>query len=430
MLKAFRGEILHFLNDPSIDESESYEYYEDGTLVIENGRVHALGETNSVLAVLPEGTEITHYKDGLIVPGFIDTHIHYPQTEMVASYGEQLLEWLETYTFPEESKFADFEHAKRVAEFFLSQLLASGTTTALVFGTVHSTSVDAFFGAAQARNLRMICGKVLMDRNCPEYLQDCAESGYSESKALIEKWHNVDRLQYAVTPRFAPTSSEEQLLKAGKPLAEYSDVYLHTHLSENTSEIEWVKSLFPDSTGYLDVYDQKGLLGRRSIFAHGVHLCDEECQRLHDAGSAIAFCPTSNMFLGSGCFNLKQAESFNIHVGMGTDIGAGTSFSMLSTLNEAYKTQQLRGYKLHPLKMLYLATLGGARALDLEGTIGNFVLGAEADFVVLDYNGTALMANRIKRCSSLEDKLFALSMLGDDRHVRSTYIMGNKVEMQ
>lgn len=428
MLRAYRGEILHFLADPAkVPLEQSYQYFEDGLLVIKDGHVQQLDHASTLLPTLDSEVDVVHYQDSLIVPGFIDTHIHYPQTEMIASYGEQLLEWLENYTFPEEKQFKDFEHSKQVAEFFLSQLLSAGTTTALVFGTVHPESVDAFFTVAQAKKLRMICGKVLMDRNCPDDLQDTAETGYQESKALIEKWHNVERLQYAVTPRFAPTSSDEQLAKAGELLKEYPDVYMHTHLSENKNEIAWVADLFPDSKGYLDVYDQKELLGRRSVFAHGVHLHDHECQRLHDTGSAIAFCPTSNLFLGSGCFNLKQAEQFDVNVGMGTDIGAGTSFSMLTTMNEAYKTQQLRGDKLDPFKSLYLATLGGAIALDLEGKIGNFCTGAEADFIVLDYSGTSLMERRISRCSTLDEKLFALSILGDDRHVRATHVMGERV---
>ena len=346
---------------------------------------------------------------------------------MIASYGEQLLEWLENYTFPFERQFSDLEHGKNVAEFFLNQLLDAGTTTALVFGTVHKESVEAFFTIAQQKKLRMICGKVLMDQNCPDYLSDTAQSGYDDSKALIDKWHNTDRLQYAITPRFAPTCSTEQLNKAGQLLAEHPSVYLHTHLSENQAEIAWVKELFPDSDGYLDVYDKSKLLGRRSIFAHGVHLHDDECQRLGETDSAIAFCPSSNLFLGSGLFNLQQAQKFDVNVGLGSDIGAGTTFSMLSTINEGYKTQQLRQEKLSPFQSLYLATLGGAVALDLEGTIGNFTQGAEADFIVLDYHATPLMARRMKHCKTLSEKLFILSMLGDERHVKATHIMGEKV---
>lgn len=427
-IAAYRAEILHFIDDPAkVEENHAFQYFEDGLLVVKNGLVDAVGFSSELLPTLPENCEVTHYKNSLIMPGFIDTHVHYPQTEMIASYGEQLLEWLENYTFPAEKEFSDIEHGKRVAEFFLSQLLAAGTTTALVFGTVHKESVDAFFTIAQQKKLRMICGKVLMDQNCPDYLSDTAESGYEDSKALIEKWHNKDRLQYAITPRFAPTCSTEQLNKAGQLLNEYPSVYLHTHLSENKSEIEWVKDLFPDSNGYLDVYDKSNLLGRRSVFAHGVHLHDHECQRLSETKSAIAFCPSSNLFLGSGLFNLVQAQAHNVNVGMGSDIGAGTTFSMLSTLNEGYKTQQLRGDKLSPYQSFYLATLGGAVALDLEGTIGNFIQGNEADFIVLNYQATPLMERRIQHCKTLTEKLFILSMLGDERHITSTYIMGECV---
>ena len=426
--KAFRGEILHFIDDPSTTELEQcYEYYADGLLVIDSyGLIQRVGNYQALIGDLEPDTDVTHYKDGLITPGFIDTHIHYPQTEMVASYGEQLLEWLENYTFPTEQKFSDAEYAATIADFFLDQLIQNGTTTALVFGTVHPSSVDAFFSAAQAKNLRMICGKVMMDRNAPDELLDTAESAYQDSKRLIEKWHGVDRLQYAVTPRFAPTSSPEQLQAAGKLMREFSDVYLHTHLSENRDEVAWVKSLFPDSEHYLGVYDEHQLLGRRSVFAHGIHLCQQECLRLSESQSSIAFCPTSNLFLGSGLFDLKQAEQFDINVGLGTDIGAGTSFSILQTMNEAYKTQQLRGDKLNAFKSFYLATLGGARALDLEQKIGNFSVGNEADFVFLDYSATPLLKLRMQHCSTLEEKLFVLSMLGDDRTVGATHILGER----
>jgi len=428
MLKVYRGELLHFLADPSkVALEDSYQYLEDGLMIIKDGLIEQIGDAKELLPSIDASIEVTHYEDGLIMPGFIDTHVHYPQTEMIASYGEQLLEWLENYTFPFEKQFSDFEHGKKVAEFFLTQLLEAGTTTALVFGTVHKESVDAFFTVAQQKKLRMICGKVLMDQNCPDDLSDTAQSGYDESKALIEKWHKTDRLQYAITPRFAPTCSTEQLNKAGELLNENPSVYLHTHLSENKNEIAWVKELFPESDGYLDVYDKSKLLGRRSVFAHGVHLHDSECQRLGETNSAIAFCPSSNLFLGSGLFNLQQAQKFDVNVGLGSDIGAGTTFSMLSTINEGYKTQQLRNDRLSPFQSFYLATLGGAVSLDLEGTIGNFTKGAEADFIVLDYHATPLMDRRMNHCKNLSEKLFILSMLGDERHVSATHIMGEKV---
>jgi len=427
-ITAYRAAILDSLGDPSeVGIENSYRYFDDGLMVVENGQITALGEACELLPTLPADITIQQYTDALIIPGFIDTHIHYPQTGMIASYGEQLLDWLENYTFPAEQKFADPQHAAEVSDIFVNELLRNGTTTALVFGTVHPQSVDAFFQAAEQRNLRMIAGKVMMDRNAPEALTDTPDSSYTDSKALIERWHGKGRLHYAVTPRFAPTSTPEQLSLAGKLLQEYDGLYMHTHLSENKSEIEWVKELFPEQKGYLDVYDHHQLLGVRSVFAHGVHLCDEECQRLADTDSAIAFCPTSNLFLGSGLFNLPQAEAFKINVGMGTDVGAGTSFSMLQTINEAYKVMQLQGKKLHPLKSFYLATLGGAKALQLADKIGNLEPGTEADFVVLDYNATPLMKYRMAQTQTLEERLFVMMTLGDDRAVKKTYAMGEPV---
>ncbi len=424
---AYRAAILHSLADPAVVGIEqSYEYFEDGVLVVDNGQVAKVGHAADLLPSL-KGVDITEYRDALITPGFIDTHIHYPQTGMIASYGEQLLDWLNTYTFPTEQQFADKAHAADVAGIFLKELLRNGTTTALVFGSVHKQSVDAFFEAAQALNLRMIAGKVLMDRNAPDYLTDTPESGYADSKELIERWHGKGRLHYAVTPRFAPTSTPEQLTLAGKLLGEYPDLYMHTHLSENRKEIEWVKALFPERKGYLDVYDHYQLIGARSVFAHGVHLCDDECKRLAETGSAVAFCPTSNLFLGSGLFDLNKLETHGVRVGLGTDVGAGTSFSQLQSLNEAYKVMQLQDKKLDPFKSLYLATLGGAHALYLDDKIGNFESGKDADFVVLDYNATPLISYRMQQAKTLDEKLFALTMLGDDRAIKETFAAGVSV---
>ncbi|QTS84788.1 guanine deaminase [Ectopseudomonas khazarica] len=429
-VKAYRAAILHSLADPAVvGVEQSYQYFEEGILLIENGKVAQVGAAAELLPKLA-GVEVQHYRDALITPGFIDTHIHYPQTGMIASYGEQLLDWLETYTFPTEQQFADKAHASDVAAIFLKELLRNGTTTALVFGSVHPQSVDAFFEQADKLNLRMIAGKVLMDRNAPDYLTDTAETGYAESKALIERWHGKGRLHYAVTPRFAPTSTPQQLELAGKLLGEYPDLYMHTHLSENRKEIEWVKALFPERKGYLDVYDHHRLIGPRAVFAHGVHLCDEECQRLAETGSAVAFCPTSNLFLGSGLFDLNKLEAHGVRVGLGTDVGAGTSFSQLQSLNEAYKVMQLQGKKLDPFKSLYLATLGGANALYLDDKLGNFLPGKDADFLVLDYNATPLISYRMQQARSLEERLFALTMLGDDRAVKETFAAGVSVHQR
>jgi len=424
---AYRGAILHSLADPAeVGIEASYAYFEDGILLVEDGKVRDVGPAAELLPRL-SGVALTHYENALITPGFIDTHIHFPQTGMIGAYGEQLLDWLNTYTFPTEMRFADQAHASEVAQVFVKELLRNGTTTALVFGSVHKQSVDAFFEVASALNLRMIAGKVLMDRNAPEALTDTVESGYADSRELIERWHGKGRLHYAVTPRFAPTSTPEQLAMAGRLLGEYPDLYLHTHLSENRQEIEWVKALFPDNGGYLDVYDQHQLTGPRSVFAHAVHLCDAECARLAETGSAVAFCPTSNLFLGSGLFDLKRMEQHKVRVGLGTDIGAGTSFSQLRSLSEAYKIMQLQGQKLDPFKSLYLATLGSARALYLDERIGNFAAGKDADFVVLDYQATPLLDYRLQQSDTLAERLFALITLGDDRVIRETFAAGNSV---
>lgn len=427
-LKAFRGSFLDFIDDPFyVPEFESDRYLADGLLVIENGKIKAFGTYESVYPKYP-GIDLTSYAPNLLImPGFIDLHLHFPQTEIIASYGEQLLEWLNKYTFPAEEKFQDADYASQMAAFFLDELLKNGTTTALVFATVHPQSVNSFFAEAQKRNLRMIAGKVMMDRNAPDFLQDTAASSYEQTQQLIAKWHKKDRLLYAVTPRFAVTSTKEQLHLAGKLLAEFPDVYLHTHLSENIEEVELVKQLFPDSENYLDVYDRAGLVGERSIFAHGVQLTDAEFIRLSQTKASIAFCPTSNLFLGSGLFNLHKAKSVAtpIQVGLGSDVGGGTSFSLLQTANEAYKVVQLQGQSLSSSKALFLATLGGARALCLENKIGNFQVGKEADFVVLDLNATPLMALRTQNTTDIRDRAFALMMLGSDRAVHATYILGN-----
>ncbi len=374
---AFRGSILHFLRDPgdASDPVGAYEYFEDGLLVVRDGCVAEAGPARDVLARLPAGTPVTDRSGKLILPGFVDCHIHYSQTDVIASYGEQLLEWLERYTFPAERRFADAEHAREVAEFFLDELLRNGTTTALVLGTVHPDSVDAFFAAAQARGLRMVAGKVLMDRNCPEFLRDTPESGYTESRALIERWHGRDRLLYAITPRFAPTSSEAQLERAGHLADEFPDAFVHTHLAENRKEVAWVRELFPWARSYLEVYARFGLVRPRSVFAHCIHLDDEDLDLLAEQRAMAAFCPTSNLFLGSGLFDLRRMSKAGVHVGVATDIGGGTSFSMLRTLAEGYKVAQLADQPLSAYRAFYLATLGGAQGLHLHDRIGNFAVG-------------------------------------------------------
>ena len=426
--RAFRGSVLHFLRDPGGETrpDRAFEFFADGAIAVSDGRILEAGEASAVLRRLPAGAPVKDYSGKLLVPGFVDTHIHYPQTDMIASYGKQLLEWLERYTFPTEREFADPEHAREVAEFFLDELLRNGTTTALVLGTVHAQSVDAFFEAAQARSLRMIAGKVLMDRNCPDYLRDTPETAYAESKALIGRWHGRDRLSYAITPRFAATSSEAQLTRAGELAAEFPDVFVHTHLAETRAEVEWVRTLFPASRSYLDVYHRFGLVRPRSVFAHCIHLDAQDWRVMAERRAMVAFCPTSNLFLGSGLFDLRRARESGLAVGVGTDVGAGTSFSMLKTLQEAYKVAQLSGQVLTPHRALYLATLGGARGLRMDDRIGNFAAGKEADFVVLDLEATPLLARRMRRAGDLAEKLFALIMLGDDRSIAATYVLGRE----
>ncbi|NRB38271.1 MAG: guanine deaminase [Pseudomonadales bacterium] len=427
--KAYRGKILDFLDDPSAKPvlEENYRYYEDGALVVTDGIVEWMGPYSELQNNISSNVRVINYGDKLIMPGFIDTHIHYPQTEMIGAYGEQLLQWLNTYTFPAERQFEDPAHASKWSEIFVDELLRNGTTSALVFGTVHPQSVDALFESANKYSMRMIAGKVMMDRNAPDYLLDTPETSYQESKQLIEKWHGKDRLLYAVTPRFAPTSSPEQLTAAGKLLAEYPSVYMHTHLSENKGEIEWVKFLFPENSGYLDVYDSFNLTGPRSIFAHSIHLSDDEWSVMSETQSTIAFCPTSNLFLGSGLFKLDTAKENNVRVGMGTDVGAGTSFSMFETLNEAYKIMQLQGSKFSALEGFYLATLGGAKSLSLDDKIGNFEVGKEADFIVIDAKATNIQKLRNENSKNYLEQLFVLMMLGDDRNIYATYVDGRRV---
>jgi guanine deaminase len=424
--RAYRARILHLLDDPARVGDSALQYFEDGILWIQDGKIKAVGPADQLLP-LPFNVSVREYPNHLIIPGFIDSHVHYPQTGMIGAHGNQLLDWLTQYTFPAEAEFGDVEHARSVAEFFLQELLRNGTTTALVFCTVHPQSVNALFSAAKDKNLCLIAGKVLMDRNAPPELLDTPECAYEQSKKLIERWHNVDRLRYAVTPRFAPTSSPEQLQVAGRLLQEYPDLYLHTHLAENTDEVKWVQQLFPQAQDYLQVYEDAGLVGRRSVFAHGVHLCDSECQRLAAAGATVAHCPTSNLFLGSGLFDLQKMQQHGVHVALGTDVGAGTSFSLFRTLDEAYKIQQLQGVNLDPLQAFYFATLGAARALSLDHCIGNLQAGKDGDFVILDLDATPLLAYRLQHCRGPEDLLFVLNTLGDDRLVQATYAAGQCV---
>ena len=422
-MQAYRAAILHLLDDPTRTDATAHAFHADGLLLVEAGRIVACGDWAALSARVGD-TPVEDLSGKLITPGFIDTHIHFPQTDIIAAHGAQLLDWLERHTFPAEAAFADPAHAAEAADFFVRELLRNGTTTAMVFGSVHKGSVEALFAAALARDMRLIAGKSLMDRNAPPRLTDTVESSRADMQDLIARWHGKGRLGYAVTPRFAISCSDAQLAMAGEVLAEHPTVWMQTHLSENLREIADTAALFPEARDYLDVYAGFGLMGERSVFAHCIHLDDDGFQRLAEAGSAIAFCPTSNLFLGSGLFPLNRACAHGVKVGIGTDIGAGTSFSVLHTLGEAYKVGQLRGDALDPFHALYLATLGGARALGLENAIGNLAPGKEADFLVLDLVATPLLARRMPAARTLEDRLFALTVLGDDRVVERVYLAG------
>ncbi|RZI43773.1 guanine deaminase [Herbaspirillum sp. HC18] len=424
--QAYRASILHFTADPAFDDN-AHAWHEDGLLVVEDGRVKAAGDHAQLRSALPADAEVHDYRGKLIVPGFIDTHIHYPQVDVIASPASGLLPWLENYTFPAERKFSDPEYAQEAARFFIDELLRCGTTTAMVYCTVHPSSVEAFFSESERRNLRMVAGKVLMDRNCPDTLRDTAEDGVRDSEALIGKWHKRGRQLYAITPRFAPTSTEKQLQLAGELARAYPDTFLQTHVAENTDEVAWVKSLFPDSRSYLDVYDKYGMMRPRAMFAHCIWLDDHDRARMRETQSAASVCPTSNLFLGSGLFDFARADAAHVPLALATDVGGGTSLSMLRTMNEVYKVARMGGTHLPALRMFYLTTLGGARSMQLDGTIGNFAPGAEADFVVLDPQSTPLLARRTSRAESLEELLFALAMLGDDRAVQATYSAGKQV---
>lgn len=430
-MRAFRGAILDFRADPR-QSADAVRFVEDGLLLVKDGLVvgvqpaQSQSETMAGLDSLPPGTVIEDLRGRLMMPGFIDAHIHFPQTDVIASQGKQLLDWLNDYTFPAEAAFGDPAHALETAGFFLDELLRNGTTTAAVFATVHAQSVDAFFGAAQAKGLRMLSGKVMMDRNCPEFLRDTAASSYEDSSALISRWHGRDRLMYVVTPRFAVSSTDEQLTMAGRLLDENPGVYLQTHIAENRDEIRWVGELFPWSKSYLDVYDHFGLVRKGALYGHCIHFDDRDWQRMAETGAVAVHCPTSNLFLGSGLFDYDRAHAASALVALATDVGGGTSFSMLRTMHEAYKVSQMGGRQFNSLDAFYLATLGGAKSMGLDAFIGSFEPGREADFVVLDPAATPLLARRSEHARTLEEKLFVLMMLGDDRAISATYIQGRR----
>ena len=419
---------MHFPSQTSTP-SVNFAYLEDGLLVTRNGKIVYHGDFSQCPQ---EFTDVTYrdYSDKLIVPGFIDSHVHFPQTEMIASYGEQLLAWLENYTFPTESKFAQQAYAQKIAPLFLKQLLKNGTTTAMVYSTVHKDATDKLFDAASQLNMMMIAGKVCMDQNCPPELRDTPETAQRDSADLIEKWHNNGRNRYALTPRFAPTSSKHQMSALKELADQYQDVFIQTHLSENKKEIDWVMSLYPEHKDYLGVYEHYNMVRHGAVFGHCLHLTHREWQSLADAGATIAFCPSSNLFLGSGLFDLNAAMKHDVHLSLASDVGAGTSFNMLRNIGDAYKICQLQGDKFSPLHGLYCITQGAAVALGLDDKIGNLNPGSDADFVVLDPSFDELSAMRIEQSDGCpENIIFALSMLADDRAIHATWVAGNPITM-
>ena len=425
---AIRGPVLTYTGDPFKNGLEHTMVYEsDAIVAMADGKITHFGPADRIRPQLPAGTEVKNYgKDSLISAGFIDSHVHFPQTPMIAAYGAQLLDWLNKYTFPTEQKYSDKEFARSVAKVFLRENLRNGITCGCIYCTVYPQSVDALFEEAEKLGMRLAAGKVMMDRNAPEKLLDTPKMGYDDSKALIKKWHNRGRLLYAITPRFAPTSTREQLEATGALCKEHPECYMQTHVSENKGEVAWVKELFPERKGYLDVYDHYSLCRPRAVFGHGIHLTDDEMHVMHRTGSAIAHCPTSNFFLGSGFLNIHRAmqKERPVRVGLGTDLGAGTSFSILATLNEAYKAAQLNNYALSAGHAYYVATRGTAHAMYLDDKIGSIAPGMEADLVVLDMKSTPIIEYRMQYAQDFTETLFIQMTLGDDRAVQATYVAG------
>lgn len=423
------GQVLHFLADPGEhDAADSYQYFADGALWIEDGHIADVGPWSDILGRIPPAilgeAEVFDYSGKLILPGLVDTHCHYPQSGIIASFGRQLLDWLNDYTFPAEAAFCDPAVGSATADYFVERMLAHGTTTASVFSTVHPESVDAFMASAERHNLRMLTGKVMMDRNAPPALTDTAESGYADSKDLIGRWHGKGRQLYAITPRFAVTSTPEQMAASQRLVAEHPDCFVQTHINENRAEIAFARELYPDAADYAGIYEDYGLLGHKSLLGHCIHMTKREWRAFAQAGAIAVFCPTSNLFLGSGLFDWQRARHEGVKVAVATDIGGGTSYSMLRTMAEAYKILQLQGQSLSTFEALHAITLGNAVALGLDQLIGSFEPGREADVVVLDPAATRVMAHRLETVRDLAEELFVLVTLGDERNVAATYVMG------
>ncbi|WP_375451599.1 guanine deaminase [uncultured Devosia sp.] len=417
-----RGRVLTFRSEPQgLDDAASYRYLEDGAIVIADGKIVALEDFS---AVDTDDAQIIDHRPHLILPGFIDLHVHYVQSQMIASYAGSLLEWLNNYTFIEEQKFSQQGHAGAIASAFYDELIRNGTTTAVAYCSSHPRSVDAYFAEAEKRNMLMVGGKVMMDRNAPEALCDTPQSSYDDTKALIARWHGRSRGLYAISPRFAITSSPEQMEIARALVAEHPECHVQTHLSENDAEIKLSMELYPGAKDYTGIYEDFGLLGPRTLIGHCIHLNHRETHVLAETKAVAVFCPTSNLFLGSGLFDRERLMMAGVRIGVATDIGGGTSYSMLRTLDEGYKVLQLRGQRLTPFDSFYMMTLGNARALSLQGTIGTIESGCSADLVVLNANATSAMALRMLTVANLYEELFLLQTLGDDRAVAEVYVAG------
>jgi guanine deaminase len=422
-----RGRLLSFLRRPeAIDDAASYRYEEDGGLLIEDGKIAAVGPYAAIRAAAPDGVDEIDHRPHLILPGLIDTHLHFPQMQVIGSYAANLLEWLNTYTFPEECRFVESAHAARIARHFYDEMIRHGTTTAVAYCSVHKASADAYFAEALKRGMCMVGGKVMMDRNAPQGLLDTPQMGYDETRAVIAEWHGKGRNHVAITPRFAITSTPAQMEMTAALAREFPDLHIQTHLSENHDEIRFTSELYPDAIDYTDVYARYDLLGPKSLFGHCIHLSEREADAMSEAGAVAVHCPTSNLFLGSGLFPLKALSRRDkpVRIGVATDIGGGTSYSMLKTMDEAYKIQQLLGERLNPYDSFYHMTLGNAEALSLSDRIGTLEAGTDADFVVLDAAATPAMALKMEVVRSLTDELFLLQTMGDDRAVRETYVAG------
>lgn len=420
------GQTLTFTADPfAASLAEAVRHESHGAVALAGGRIVAVGPADKVRAAHP-GAEVTDHGRALISPGFVDAHAHYPQTAIIASWGKRLIDWLESYTFPEEMQFGDPDHAAAIAARYFDLTLAAGTTTAVSYATIHPGSVDAYFAEAQRRGLRALAGKTCMDRNAPEGLRDTSQSAYDDSRRLLEKWQGVDRLGYVITPRFAPTSSREQLEALGALWSEHPQVLMQTHLSEQHEEIRWVHELFPEARDYLDVYDRAGLLREGALMGHAIHLTPRERARMHEAGASLVHCPTSNTFIGSGLFDMIGLAEEGQRIGLATDTGGGSSFSMLRTMAAAYEVAQLRGHPLHPAQLWWLATQGSARALRLDHRIGTLAPGLEADLAIIDLASTPAIAQRAARAETIWEEIFPTIMMGDDRAVAAVYLAGHR----